>query len=103
MKAAKYPYRFAIRTAFLTAFLVMLIVCMVCPRAGAQAPVQTNGRSVALKGARLIDGTGRPSIENSILVIAGNQIVAAGKAGADVVGSDEDAGMREAGHHEHPG
>ncbi|PYU22430.1 MAG: amidohydrolase [Acidobacteria bacterium] len=88
MKAAKYPYRFAVRTAFLTAFLVMLIVCMACPRAGAQAPVQTNGRSVALKGARLIDGTGRPPIENSVLVIAGSQIVAAGKAGAVSIPKD---------------
>src|SRR5437879_8415842 len=88
MKAAKYPYRFAVRTAFLTAFLVMLIVCMACPRAGAQAPVQTNGRSVALKGARLIDGTGRPPIENSVLVIEGSQIVAAGKAGAVSIPKD---------------
>jgi imidazolonepropionase-like amidohydrolase len=34
-----------------------------------------------LKGARLIDGTGRPAIENSVLVLEGDHVVAAGKAG----------------------
>lgn len=37
---------------------------------------------IVLKGARLIDGTGRPAVENSVLVIEGNHIVAAGKAGS---------------------
>jgi imidazolonepropionase-like amidohydrolase len=81
MKTARRPYRFAIPGSCLTAFLVTLIVCMVCPRAGAQAPTQTKGRQVVLKGARLIDGTGRPPIENSLVVIEGTEIIAIGKAG----------------------
>ena len=84
MKAAKHPHRFAVPTAF----LVMLTVCLACPRAAAQAPTQTKDRPVVLKGARLIDGTGRPPIENSVLVIEGSQIVAAGKAGAVSIPKD---------------
>src|SRR5260370_19878035 len=81
MKPAKPRYIFA----FLGVFLLIL---MVCPRAGAQAPTQTKARQVVLKGARLIDGTGRPAIENSVLVIEGKQIVAAGKAGAVSIPKD---------------
>src|SRR2546428_5927612 len=79
MKTAKPRYSFA----FLGVFLLIL---MVCPRAGAQAPTQT--KPVALKGARLIDGTGRPAIESSVLVIEGKQIVAAGKTGAVSIPKD---------------
>src|SRR2546428_9422153 len=79
MKTAKPRYSFA----FLGVFLLILVVC---PRAGAQAPAQT--KPVVLKGARLIDGTGRPAIENSVLVIEGKQIVAAGKAGAVSIPKD---------------
>src|SRR5438132_10600612 len=81
MKTAKSRYIFAF-------FGVFLLILMVCPRAGAQAPTQTKARQVVLKGARLIDGTGRPAIENSVLVIEGKQIVAAGKAGAVSIPKD---------------
>jgi imidazolonepropionase-like amidohydrolase len=54
------------------------------PRAGAQAKPQ----QIVLKGARLIDGTGRPPVENSVLVIEGDHIVAAGKAGAVSIPKD---------------
>src|SRR5215472_17644745 len=54
-----------------------------CPRAGAQA-------KIALKGARLIDGTGRPAVENSLLVISGDHIAAAGKAGSVSIPKDAD-------------
>jgi imidazolonepropionase-like amidohydrolase len=81
MKAAKLFYRFP----FLGVFLVTLTVC---PHAGAQAPSQAKAQPVVLKGARLIDGTGRPPIENSVLVIEGSQIVAAGKAGAVSIPKD---------------
>ena len=56
------------------------------PRAGAQA--QT--RQIVFKGARLIDGTGRPAIENSVLVIEGDHVVAAGKAGTISIPKDAD-------------
>jgi imidazolonepropionase-like amidohydrolase len=56
------------------------------PRAGAQA--QT--RQIVCKGARLIDGTGRPAIENSVLVIEGDHVVAAGKAGSVSIPKDAD-------------
>src|SRR2546427_13049525 len=81
MKTAKPRHSFA----FLGAFLLVLVVY---PRAGAQAPTQTKARQVVLKGARLVDGTGRPAIENSVLVIEGKQIVAAGKAGAVSIPKD---------------
>jgi imidazolonepropionase-like amidohydrolase len=84
MKSANRPIRFAI----FAALLLIAVVCMVCPRAGAQTPSQTKAQPIVLKGARLIDGTGRPPVENSVLVIQGSQIVAAGKAGAVSIPKD---------------
>src|SRR2546428_11175092 len=81
MKTAKPRHSFA----FLGVFLLVLVVS---PRAGAQAPTQTKARQDGLNGARLIHGTGRPAIENSVLVIEGKQIVAAGKAGAVSIPKD---------------
>jgi hypothetical protein len=64
----------------LAGMILGAVLCMLvtCPRAAAQAKPQP----IVLKGARLIDGTGRPAIENSVLVIEGDHVVAAGKAGA---------------------
>jgi imidazolonepropionase-like amidohydrolase len=63
---------------------VLLGMLVACPRAGAQAKTQ----QVVLKGARLIDGTGRLAIENSVLVIEGDHVVAAGKSGAVSIPKD---------------
>ena len=65
---------------------MILATLVVCSGAGAQ----TKARPVVFKGARLIDGTGRAAIENSILVIEGDQVVAAGKAGAVSIPKDAD-------------
>ena len=62
---------------------IFLLALVVCPYAGAQG-------KIALKGARLIDGTGKPTIENSVLVIDGDHIVAAGKAGSVSIPKDAD-------------
>jgi len=70
MKAANRSYTWVI-------FGIFLSVLVTCPRARAQAGT----RQMVLKGARLIDGTGRPAIENSVLLIEGDHVVAAGKAG----------------------
>jgi imidazolonepropionase-like amidohydrolase len=56
---------------------IFLGTLVACPRAGAQAKAQ----QIVLKGALLIDGTGGAAIENSVLVIEGDHVVAAGKAG----------------------
>src|ERR1700676_2892807 len=70
-------------------FLGTLITC---PRADAQTKTQ----QIVLKGARLIDGTGRPAIENSVLVIEGNHVVAAGSAGtAGTVSIPKDAVVQD--------
>jgi imidazolonepropionase-like amidohydrolase len=81
MKTAKPPYRLASLGACLSALLTMLVIC---PFAAAQ----TKLKPIALKGARLIDGTGRTPIENSVIVIEGSQIVAAGKQGAVSIPKD---------------
>ena len=73
--------RFTLLGAFLSALLMTLVVS---PRAGAQ----TKSRPIVLKGARLIDGSGRAPIENSVIVIEGGQIVAAGKSGAASIPKD---------------
>jgi imidazolonepropionase-like amidohydrolase len=65
---------------------MILATLVVCPGAGAQ----TKARPVVFKGARLIDGTGRAAIENSILMIEGDQVVAAGKAGTVSIPKDAD-------------
>jgi imidazolonepropionase-like amidohydrolase len=85
MNTANRPRRFALSGAFLCAFLMAFLVFS---RAGAQTPNQAKPRQVVLKGARLIDGTGRAPIENSVLVIEGSQIVAAGKSGAVSIPKD---------------
>ncbi len=67
-------------------FAGLLAILVACPRAGAQSKAP----QIVLKGARLIDGTGRPAIENSVLLIEGDHIVAAGKAGAISIPKDAD-------------
>jgi len=86
---AKSPFRFASLGALLSAFLPVIVVCVACASAGGQT-AQTKVAPVVFKGARLIDGTGRPPIENSVVVIEGKQIVAAGKAGAVTIPKDAD-------------
>jgi imidazolonepropionase-like amidohydrolase len=68
---------------------LFLSVLVTCPRAGAQAKT----RQIVLKGARLIDGTGRPAIENSVLVIEGDHVVAAGKG--ETVSIPKDADVKD--------
>lgn len=46
------------------------------------ALAQAKSRPIVLKGALLIDGTGRPPIENSVLVVEADKVRAAGKAGS---------------------
>src|SRR5690242_3699115 len=77
MKSANRAQKWVVLFIFLGALVAV-------PRAGAQAKTQR----VVLKGARLIDGTGRPAIENSVLVIEGDRVVAAGKAGAVSIPKD---------------
>ena len=77
MKAINRSFAWVILFIFLGALVV-------CPRAGAQAKPQ----QIVLKGARLIDGTGRPAIENSVLVIEGDHVVAVGSAGSVSVPKD---------------
>jgi imidazolonepropionase-like amidohydrolase len=67
-------------------FWIFLSTLVAGPRAGAQ----TKARIVVLKGARLIDGTGRPAIENSVLVIEGDRIMSAGPAAGITVAKDAD-------------
>ena len=65
---------------------IFLSVLSTAPRVAAQA----KPRPIVLKGARLIDGTGRSVIENSVLVIEGDHVLAAGKAGAVSIPKDAD-------------
>jgi imidazolonepropionase-like amidohydrolase len=67
-------------------FWIFLSTLVAGPRAGAQ----TKARIVVLKGARLIDGTGRPAIENSVLVIEGDRIMSAGPAAGITIAKDAD-------------
>ena len=66
--------------------VIFLSTLVTCPRAGGQ--VKT--RQIVLKGARLIDGTGQSAIEQSILVIEGDHVVAVGNAGTVSIPSGAD-------------
>ncbi len=48
----------------------------------AVAPAQCRDKSLVLEGARLIDGTGRPPLEDSALVVEGGKVRAVGKRGS---------------------
>jgi imidazolonepropionase-like amidohydrolase len=63
---------------------IVLAMLAACPRVGAQV----KSPQIVLKGALLIDGTGRPAIENSVLVIEGDHVVAAGNAGSVSIPKD---------------
>jgi imidazolonepropionase-like amidohydrolase len=54
---------------------IFLSILVTCPRVTAQS----NTRPIALKGARLIDGTGRQATQNSVIIIEGDHVLAAGK------------------------
>lgn len=66
--------------------IVFLFALFACSGADAQSKPQT----IVLNGARLIDGTGRPPVENSVLAIKGDHVVAAGKAGTISIPKDAD-------------
>jgi imidazolonepropionase-like amidohydrolase len=65
------------RTNTLVIVSILLAALGYCPLVGAQV----KAKPIIFKGALLIDGTGRPPVENSVLVIAGSKILAVGKAG----------------------
>ncbi len=67
---------------------VMLFVLLGTLAASPRADAQAKAQVIVLKGARLIDGTGRPAMENSVLVIEGDHVVAAGKSGAVSIPKD---------------
>src|SRR5712664_3837729 len=74
------------RSRILVVLSIFLGVLVAGPRAGAQSKTT----QIVLKGGRLIDGTGRAAIEDSVLVIEGDHIVAAGKAGTVSIPKDAD-------------
>jgi hypothetical protein len=64
---------------------VAVLVLLYSPSVGVQAT-----RPIVLKGALLIDGTGRPPVQNSVLVIESGKIRAAGPAASVSVPRDAD-------------
>ncbi len=79
MRTVNRSYVWLILGVFLSAFAF-------CPRAGGQEKT----RQIVLKGARLIDGTGQPAIEHSVLVIEGDHVVAVGNAATVSIPSGAD-------------
>ena len=65
--------------------LVAMLASFYWPPAAAQAT-----RPVVLKGALLIDGTGRPPVQNSVLVIEAGKVRAAGNAASVSIPKDAD-------------
>ena len=71
-----------------SAALVILVVCFAILGDLPRTEAQDKARPIVLKGALLIDGTGRPPIENSVLIIDGHKIRAAGKMGSITIPKD---------------
>jgi len=65
---------------------VCLAVQIFCANVAAQSPTRT----IVLKGALLIDGTGRPAIENSVVVLRADKVLAAGNTGSVRIPKDAD-------------
>jgi len=78
------------KTLNLSRVCVILTVFAALFSACSSVSLQAQTKPIVLKGARLIDGTGRPAIENSVLVIEGDHVSAAGKAGAVSIPKDAD-------------
>jgi imidazolonepropionase-like amidohydrolase len=68
----------SIRSNALAIPSLLLAALFYCPAVGAQA----KAKPIVFKGARLIDGTGRAPVEDSVLIIEGSKIRAVGKAGS---------------------
>jgi imidazolonepropionase-like amidohydrolase len=51
-----------------------------CDREQAQAPAAPHAQALVIQGGTLIDGTGGPPVSNSVIVIEGKRITAAGTA-----------------------
>jgi imidazolonepropionase-like amidohydrolase len=66
------------RSIALATLSVCLWTLIECP----PATSQTKAGPIVFQGALLIDGTGRPPVENSVLVIQGGKVRAVGKAGS---------------------
>jgi hypothetical protein len=52
-----------------------------CDREQARAPAAPQAQALVIQGGTLIDGNGGPPVSNSVIVIEGNRITAAGAAG----------------------
>jgi len=83
----------SIKHLYTLAILVICVFCVTILPFPLYVGAQNTMRPIVLRGALLIDGTGRPPIENSVLVIQGANIVATGKAGA--VSIPKDAELRD--------
>jgi len=64
---------------------VTVLLLLYAPPVGVQAT-----RPIVLKGALLVDGTGRPPVQNSVLVIESGKIRAAGSAASVSIPKDAD-------------
>src|SRR5260370_6695414 len=68
-----------ITKACATALLIAAGVC--APFIEAQAQTQTQTQMLVIQGGLLVDGTGRPPIENSVIVIEGDRFKTIGRSG----------------------
>jgi imidazolonepropionase-like amidohydrolase len=68
------------RTVSSALFVIFCLVALTSSSFWVPAGARDTTVPLVFKGARLIDGTGRPAIENSVLIIRGDKIEAAGEA-----------------------
>jgi imidazolonepropionase-like amidohydrolase len=62
--------------------LIAALILVLSASGGAQAP---DNQTVAIRAARLIDGTGAAPVANAVVVVTGNRIAAVGRQGAVTV------------------
>jgi imidazolonepropionase-like amidohydrolase len=62
---------------FVFCFCLLSLLGGICLRAG-----ENDGKAIVLIGARVIDGTQGPQVENAVLIIEGDKLTTVGPAGS---------------------
>src|SRR5579863_8010134 len=70
---------------FTKAFATAALIAAGAAAPGIEAQAQTPAPVLVIQGGLLIDGTGRPPIDNSVIVIEGDRFKAVGRSGEVVV------------------
>src|SRR5918996_1526618 len=79
------PGNHEMRTIGSVTFWTGVLTLVIGPCVSSTQPLQPPDRLIAIRGARLIDGTGSPPVDDAVVIVDGDRIRAAGsRAGVEV-------------------